>query len=233
MVCSGWADRKITGLKKVVDLRRTSGMLGTNLSEALSRRQFLGTATCCIPTPYSVNPKNLDPGVKLCSVLPATTKSSSENAFCNHCGAPMTAAAGAAPAGATAAAPAAYAVQPDLLLRAPGCRRTAAAALAYVTIIPAIIFLVIEPFNKMPLVRFHSWQSIGLCIVATILQVLVAICEGMLHFIPGVFFLFDWFTWLVWLGFLAVWLFVILKAAKGEWYKLPIIGDFAEKQAKS
>jgi uncharacterized membrane protein len=158
---------------------------------------------------------------------------SSENSFCNHCGAPIQAAAGAPTgAGATAAAPAAYAVQPAVAA-SPGLSENAAAALAYVTIIPAIIFLVIEPFNKMPLVRFHSWQSIGLCIVATILQVLVAICEGMLRFIPGVFFLFELVHLVVWLGLLAVWIFVILKAAKGEWYKLPIIGDFAEKQAKS
>jgi uncharacterized membrane protein len=48
-----------------------------------------------------------------------------------------------------------------------------------------------------------------------------------------VFFLFELVHLVVWLGLLAVWIFVILKAAKGEWYKLPIIGDFAEKQAKS
>jgi uncharacterized membrane protein len=29
------------------------------------------------------------------------------------------------------------------------------------------------------------------------------------------------------------WLVAILKAGKGEWYKLPVIGDFAEKQARS
>jgi uncharacterized membrane protein len=156
---------------------------------------------------------------------------SSENAFCNHCGAPMQAAAGVPTAAGAPAAPAAYAV-PPAVAASPGLSENAAAALAYVTIIPAIIFLVIEPFNKMPLVRFHSWQSIGLCIVATILQVLVAICEGMLHFIPGLFFLFGLVHLVLWLGLLAVWIFVVLKAVKGEWYKLPLIGDFAEKQAK-
>ncbi len=35
------------------------------------------------------------------------------------------------------------------------------------------------------------------------------------------------------LGIFLVWLFVILKASKGEWYKLPIIGNFAENQARS
>ncbi len=38
---------------------------------------------------------------------------------------------------------------------------------------------------------------------------------------------------LVSLGMFIVWLMAILKASKGEWYKLPFIGDFAEKQARS
>ena len=30
-----------------------------------------------------------------------------------------------------------------------------------------------------------------------------------------------------------LWLVAIMKASKGEWYKIPVIGDFAEKQARS
>jgi uncharacterized membrane protein len=26
---------------------------------------------------------------------------------------------------------------------------------------------------------------------------------------------------------------LLIKASQGEWYKLPVIGDFAEKQARS
>jgi uncharacterized membrane protein len=33
--------------------------------------------------------------------------------------------------------------------------------------------------------------------------------------------------------FFILWLVTILKASKGEWFKLPIIGDFAMKQAQS
>jgi uncharacterized membrane protein len=109
----------------------------------------------------------------------------------------------------------------------------AAAALSYVTIIPAIIFLLIEPYNRIPFVRFHSWQSIGLCVGATVLQVLVSVGEGMMHFIPGVVYLFILVHFAIWLGLFALWIMIILKASKGEWYKLPVIGDFAEKQAHS
>ena len=34
--------------------------------------------------------------------------------------------------------------------------------LCYVTLIPAIIFLVVAPYNQNRLIRFHAWQSIFL-----------------------------------------------------------------------
>jgi len=108
-----------------------------------------------------------------------------------------------------------------------------AAALAYVTIIPAIIFLVLEPYSRIPLVRFHSFQSIGFCIIAFVLQVIFMIAEGLLRFIPGSWMLFSICHLLLGLGLFVAWLAMILKASKGEWYKLSVIGDFAEKQARS
>ena len=158
---------------------------------------------------------------------------SPENAFCNHCGAPMAAATSqAAPAGAGATTPPpTYAVQP--VAAGSGLSENAAGAIAYLTIIPAIIFLIIEPYNRIPFVRFHSWQSIGLCVAAFVLQVIVSIIETMAHFIPGTVFLFMLVHFAIGLGIFLAWLFVILKASKGEWYKLPFIGDFAENQARS
>ena len=68
--------------------------------------------------------------------------------------------------------------------------------------------------------------------MGVLVQTIITIMEIAVHFIPGIVFLF----WLVHLsvgaGLFLVWLFIVLKAAKGEWYKLPVIGDFAEKQAR-
>jgi uncharacterized membrane protein len=153
---------------------------------------------------------------------------SSQSAFCTSCGAPM--AAAGAPAGA--AAPPAYAVQP-VSAAGSGLSDTAAAALAYITIIPAIIFLVIEPYNKKPFVRFHSFQSIGLCVAWIAIWIVISVLHMVLHFIPLIGVLFLFVDLAVGLGFLLLWLFTILKASKGEWYKLPVIGDFAWKQANS
>ena len=170
---------------------------------------------------------------------------SAQSAFCNSCGAPLAAAAGTSASSSVPPptnytdVPSGYSTVPPAYVAAPpvatssGLSENAAAAIAYLTIIPAIIFLVLEPYNKIPLVRFHSWQSIGLCVAAFVLQVLITFAEIFTHFVPGIILLFSLVHLVIGLGLFLVWLFIILKASKGEWYKLPVIGDFAEKQARS
>ncbi len=102
-----------------------------------------------------------------------------------------------------------------------GLSSNAAGALAYVTIIPAIIFLIIEPYNRDSFVRFHSWQSIFLGIAGFAVDMV-------LSFIPIV----GWIILpLAILGFLVIWVICLVKAVKGERFKLPLIGNFAEQQA--
>jgi uncharacterized membrane protein len=158
---------------------------------------------------------------------------SPQSTFCNHCGAPLGAAASPAGAGPATPPPPTYAVQPVAAPATAGLSDNAAGAIAYLTIIPAIIFLVIEPYNKIPFVRFHSWQSIGLCVASVALQVIVTIMDTMTHVIPGMVLLFSLFHLVIGLGIFILWLIAIVKASQGQWYKLPIIGDFAEKQARS
>ena len=156
---------------------------------------------------------------------------SPQNAFCNHCGAPLAAAA-TAPAGAAAAPPPTYAVQP-VAAAGSGLSENSAAAIAYITIIPAILLLVIEPYNKMPFVRFHAFQSIGLTVVWFALWIVITMLRVVLHFIPLIGLLFLLVDLGICVGMFIVWLIALMKASKGEWYKLPFIGDFAEKQARS
>jgi uncharacterized membrane protein len=154
---------------------------------------------------------------------------SSQSAFCTSCGAPM---AAGVPGGAAAPPPPTYAVQP-VPVAGDGLSDTAAAALAYVTIIPAIIFLAIEPYNKKPFVKFHCFQSIGLCVAWFAIWIVITVLHMALHFIPLIGILFFFVDLVVGLGVFVLWLIAIVKASKGEWYKLPIIGDFALKQANS
>ncbi|MGA3069754.1 MAG: hypothetical protein ABSD43_06010 [Terracidiphilus sp.] len=108
-----------------------------------------------------------------------------------------------------------------------GLSDNAASGLAYITIIPAIIFLVVPPFNQKPIVRFHSWQSIFLCIGWIVIDVA-------LHFIGRIPFL-GWpllfLSPLVGLAFFILWLIVMIKAFNGQRFKIPVVGDLAEKQA--
>jgi uncharacterized membrane protein len=114
---------------------------------------------------------------------------------------------------------------------ASGLSDNAAGALSYITIVPAIVFLVMPPYNASSYVRFHAWQSIFLNIAAIILMVALSFFTvfGMMF---GVFF-FLLFTRLVWLAWIIVWLICVLKAVNGQRFKLPIIGDLAAKQAGS
>src|ERR1700726_518977 len=72
-------------------------------------------------------------------------------AFCPSCGKPIPAGAATCPDCASApVTTSASAAQGQV----GGLTQTVAGALAYVTIIPAILFLVIEPYNKDRFVRF-------------------------------------------------------------------------------
>jgi len=102
-----------------------------------------------------------------------------------------------------------------------GLSDNAAGALAYVTIIPAIIFLIVEPYNRNSYIRFHSWQSIFFGIAAVAVHIVLTL-------IPVIGWILVPF---VSLGFLVIWVILLLKALKGERFQLPIIGKFAAQQA--
>lgn len=103
---------------------------------------------------------------------------------------------------------------------AEGLSDTAAGALAYVTIIPAIIFLVVAPYNTKPFIRFHAFQCVGLSICW--------FCLGLVWIVP----ILGWIVGAV--GFLALlicWIMSIVKASQGSAFKIPVISEFAAKQS--
>jgi len=98
----------------------------------------------------------------------------------------------------------------------------------------AIIFLVTEKENRF--VKFHAVQSLFLAA----LQIVVGIVIGILGLILSLAlnaFDMSWVAWILILGlrfillliFLALWIMGGVKAYGGQWYKLPIIGEFAWK----
>lgn len=110
-----------------------------------------------------------------------------------------------------------------------GLSDNAACGLAYLTFIPAIIFLVVAPYNTNANVRFHSWQSIFLAVAWFVVWVALVI----IGFIPFVNFLDVILFPVVGLGFFILWLIVMIQAFQGKRFKIPVLGAYAEKQAGS
>lgn len=110
-----------------------------------------------------------------------------------------------------------------------GISENGAGALAYLTIIPAIIFLVMPPYNKNSYVKFHAWQ----CIFLTVAWIALFIVLAILGRIPFFGLLIFPVMLAVDLGMFILWLVVVLKALNGQKIVLPIIGPLAEKQANS
>jgi len=99
-----------------------------------------------------------------------------------------------------------------------------AGALCYVLgWITGIIFYIMEKDNKF--VRFHAMQSI---IVFLPLSIMLGIFQGILLFVPFI----GWaISALIGLFMFVLWLVLMLKAYQGEKFKLPVVGDIAEKHA--
>jgi uncharacterized membrane protein len=110
-----------------------------------------------------------------------------------------------------------------------GMTDNVAGMLAYITIIPAIIFLVVEPFNKNRFIRFHSWQCLFFAATLFILHVGLWI----FIFVPILALITFPLHLLVSLGGFIIWIVLLMKANQGQMYKLPVIGDIAEKQANA
>ena len=138
---------------------------------------------------------------------------------------------------------------PETSAFCPGCGRTMratlrahgrvgvfpegiAGALAYFSFIPAIFFLLIEPYRSNHFVRFHSVQCLLFWVAS------VAIASGLrllglgISWIPRVGPLFLVLIAAVSsLAAFLVWIVLVVKALQGEMFHLPWIGALAEERA--
>ena len=104
------------------------------------------------------------------------------------------------------------------------------AALAYITFIPATIFVLIAPFKHNRFVRFHSFQSIFLTVATILAAIAMRLLYSLLAVIPAVGYLLAWLlSGVLLLGWIFLWLVLLVKALQGELFRLPWIGALAEK----
>lgn len=99
-------------------------------------------------------------------------------------------------------------------------------------VITAIVFLVLEPYNKDKFVRFHAFQSLFFGIAVFVLAIVLSIVSMVLAVIPVVGWIVGLLLWIVFsLGVLVVWIMLMYKAYNNERWMLPVIGKLAEQQA--
>jgi len=91
--------------------------------------------------------------------------------------------------------------------------------------ITGLIFFLVEKQNRF--VRFHAMQSIlffgGLTVISIIL--------GFIGGFAGIGLLTGLLTWLVDVVGFVGWIVLLINGFQGKYFKLPIVGDYAEKYA--
>jgi uncharacterized membrane protein len=136
---------------------------------------------------------------------------------------------------------------PDTAAYCPGCGRSMipverargmvgilpealAGALAYF-LLPAIVFLFVEPYKKNRFVRFHSFQCLGFFLAGVILVATLRVLGFLLYLVPVIGHPLVWLvSMVVGLAFFMIWAVLVVKALQGEMFKLPLLGEFAEQQ---
>ncbi len=102
-------------------------------------------------------------------------------------------------------------------------------------IIASIVFLVVEPYNRNSLIRFHAFQSIFLAVALIAIFFTLGILSVIVALIPVLGWLGSLLGTLVTLvlsmAAFFLYLFLMYKAYNNERLVLPIIGVQAEKQA--
>lgn len=149
-------------------------------------------------------------------------------ATCPHCGAGMPATAAFCPACGR------------ITQEAPRARETVgrfreniAGASAYLTFIPPILFLVLEPYKRNRFLRFHSAQSLLFWAGGAIVVLAIRLTSIFLLMIPVAGpLLVVLITVIVALGLFLTWLVLLVKALLGEWFKLWVLGEVAEQYAE-
>ena len=110
-----------------------------------------------------------------------------------------------------------------------------AAALCYlVFVLTGILFLVLEPYNRNRVIRFHAFQSIFVWIAAIVVGMVLSMVSYAFVAVPFIGWLIYILLWTAFsLGGVALWVFLMYKAYNKERFVLPVIGEWAEKQAQS
>jgi uncharacterized membrane protein len=142
--------------------------------------------------------------------------------FCAQCGAEMVDNAAFCPkcgkgTGIASSFTKSLAVSPAMARSYAGTENSLPGLFAYL-FIPAVFFLILARYKRNSFVRFHSFQSILLWVIFVVLDlVLAAIPVVNLVLLP-----------VVGVGELVIGVICMVKAFQGDFFRLPVIGNFSE-----
>src|ERR1039457_4415588 len=148
-------------------------------------------------------------------------------AFCATCGAAVEGSFCAKCGGQGGAAPSASS-GPAMQVSGAMADNVASALCYLVGLITGIIFLVMEPYNKNPVVRFHAFQSVFLHVACIAIWIGLHIVLGIVN-IFRLFFLFS----LLWLAFFLLRVILLIQTYQAKPSVLPVIGPIAQQQARN
>lgn len=141
--------------------------------------------------------------------------------FCAKCGARQAQSAGSRPSGPS---------MPNADFTA-GISNRNAALLCYIPMvgwIAAIVVLASDRFRRETQVRFHAFQGLYLFVAWLLVEWVISPALYITDFGPG-FGLHNLFTHGLQLLIFAAWILMIIKVSHDENYKLPIVGELAER----
>jgi len=141
--------------------------------------------------------------------------------FCSKCGAGLGA----------AAKPTEGAAKPEAE-SSTGMSANVSGLLCYVALwITGIVFVVLE--KKSTFVKFHAWQSIITFGALTVVQIILSILGAIAWttFSLGLWRFANVLGIIVWVIIVGLWIALMLLAYQGKMWKVPLAGNWAEKQA--
>jgi len=113
-----------------------------------------------------------------------------------------------------------------------GLPESIAGALAYFSFVPAVVFLLLEPYRRNRFVRFHSVQCLLVWAAAVVLGGLLKLAGLLLVVIPVLGHLLVFLINMVAiLALLLIWLVLVVKALQGHALSLPVLGEVADRYA--
>lgn len=105
-------------------------------------------------------------------------------------------------------------------------------AVAYVGILPGIVFLVVPLLKGNRFVRFHAWQSLLFAAATLVIGIVTKLLFMLFSLFPFLGFLLAWLlAGLVVLAIFFSWIAIVTKAVLGEAYELPYVGAWAASLA--